>query len=134
MRSKGHLLQLAQKSIQRLRYLRTSPLLRGRRWQAGQSACSRMIFAPILNIAILQGSTGSEPIEVSIGKARASLWIDGRRTASFAVRRVDVLTRTGAEALAEEARHSRRPIMIAFERSSPEARALLRERRTSYAA
>ena len=86
------------------------------------------------NIVILQGSTGSEPIEVSIGKARASLSIDGRRIASFAVRRVDVLTRTGAESLADEARHSRRPLMMAFERSSPEARAVLRERRTSYAA
>jgi DNA-binding MarR family transcriptional regulator len=53
---------------------------------------------------------------------------------SFAVRRVDVLTRAGAEPLAEEARQSRRPIMIAFERSSPEARAYLRERRASYAA
>ncbi len=83
---------------------------------------------------ILQGSTDSEPIEVSIRKARASLSIDGRRIASFAVRRVDVLTRTGAESLAEEARHSRRPLMIAFERSSPEARAVLRERRASYAA
>lgn len=48
MRSKEHLLQLAQKSIQRLRYLRTSPLLRGRGWQAGQSACSRMMLAPTL--------------------------------------------------------------------------------------
>ncbi len=83
---------------------------------------------------ILQGSIGSEPIEVSIGKARASLSIDGRRIASFAVRHIDVLTRAGAERLAEEARHSRRPLMITFERSSPEARAVLRERRASYAA
>jgi DNA-binding MarR family transcriptional regulator len=82
----------------------------------------------------LQGPTGSEPIDVRIGKARASLSIDGRRIASFAVRRVDVLTRAGAESLADEARHSRRPLMITFERSSPEARAVLRERRTPYAA
>ena len=53
---------------------------------------------------------------------------------SFAVRRVDVLTRAGADDLAKEARRSRRPIVIAFERSSPEARAFLRERRVSYAA
>jgi DNA-binding MarR family transcriptional regulator len=83
---------------------------------------------------ILQGPTSSEPFEISVGKARASLSIDGRRVRSFAVRRVDVLTRVGAEDLAKEARLSRRPIMIAFERSSPEARAYLRERRASYAA
>lgn len=82
----------------------------------------------------MQGSPSSEPFEASIGKARASLSIDGRRIASFAVRRVDVLTRTAAESLAEEARRSRRPIMITFERSSPEARSVLRERRASYAA
>ena len=93
-----------------------------------------MIFALILKHRILQVSTSSEPFEVSVGKARASLSIDGRRVRSFAVRRVDVLTRAGAEDLAEEARRSRRPIMIAFERSSPEARAYLRERRASYAA
>jgi len=87
-----------------------------------------------LSISILQGATSSEPIEVHVGKARASLSIDGRRMVSFAVRRVDVLTRAAAEGLAEEARRSRRPIMIAFERSSPEARAYLRERRASYAA
>ena len=60
--------------------------------------------------------------------------IDGRRVRSFAVRRVDALTRAAAEELVKEARRSRRPIMIAFERSSPEARAYLRERRASYAA
>ncbi len=60
--------------------------------------------------------------------------IEGRRVRSFAVRRVDALTRAAAEELVKEARRSRRPIMIAFERSSPEARAYLRERRASYAA
>src|SRR5438270_2198372 len=85
-------------------------------------------------MVILQGATSSEPIEVNVGKARASRSIDGRRVRSYAVRRVDVLTRAAAEGLAEESRRSRRPIMIAFERSSPEARAYLRERRASYAA
>lgn len=60
--------------------------------------------------------------------------IDGRRERSFAVRRVDVLTRAAAEELVTEARASRRRIMIAFDRSSPEARANLRDRRASYAA
>ena len=60
--------------------------------------------------------------------------IDGRRERSFAVRRVEVLTRAGAEELVNEARGSRRRIMIAFERSSPEARAYSRERRASYSA
>jgi DNA-binding Lrp family transcriptional regulator len=81
----------------------------------------------------LQGSTRPEPFDVSLGKARASLSIDGKRVRSFAVRRVDALTRAAAEELVDEARRSRRPIMIAFERSSPEARAYLRERRASYA-
>lgn len=60
--------------------------------------------------------------------------IDGRRERSFAVRRVEALTRAAAEELVKEARASRRRIMIAFDRSSPEARAYLRDRRASYAA
>ena len=60
--------------------------------------------------------------------------IDGRRERSFAVRRVDVLTRAAAEELVKEARASRSRIMIAFDRSSPEARAYLRDRRASYVA
>src|SRR5947209_2519817 len=83
---------------------------------------------------ILQEYSSPEPFEISVVKARASLSIDGRRVRSFAVRRVDALTRAAAEELVMEARRSRRPIMIALERSSPEARAFLRERRVSYAA
>jgi hypothetical protein len=82
----------------------------------------------------LQAYSRPEPFEISVGQARASLSIDGRRERSFAVRRVDVLTRAAAEELVKEARASRRRIMIAFERSSPEARAYLRDRRASYAA
>jgi DNA-binding Lrp family transcriptional regulator len=82
----------------------------------------------------LQEYSSPEPFEISVGRARASLSIDGRRVRSFAVRRVDALTRAAAEEVVKEARRSRRPIMIAFERSSPEARAYLRERRASYAA
>jgi hypothetical protein len=86
------------------------------------------------SIDILQAYYRPEPFEISVGKARASVSIDGRRERSFAVRRVDVLTRAAAEELVKEARASRRRIMIAFERSSPEARAYLRDRRASYAA
>src|SRR5436305_12234016 len=86
------------------------------------------------SINILQASYRPEPFEISVGKARASVSIDGRRERSFAVRRVDVLTRAAAEELVKEARASRRRIVIAFERSSPEARAYLRDRRASYAA
>jgi hypothetical protein len=82
----------------------------------------------------LQGHSSPEPFEISVGKARASLSIDGTRVRSFAVRRVEVLTRAGAEELVKEPRRSDRPILITFERSSPEARAYLRERRASYAA
>jgi biotin operon repressor len=83
---------------------------------------------------ILQAYSRPEPFEISVGKARASVSIDGRRERSFAVRRVDVLTRAAAEELVKEARTSRRRIVIAFDRSSPEARAYLRDRRASYAA
>ena len=86
------------------------------------------------SIDALQAYYRPEPFEISVGKARASVSIDGRRERSFAVRRVEVLTRAGAEELVNEARGSRRRIMIAFERSSPEARAYLRERRASYSA
>jgi biotin operon repressor len=82
----------------------------------------------------LQAYSRPEPFKISVGKARASVSIDGRRERSFAVRRVDVLTRAAAEELVNEARASRPRIMIAFERSSPEARAYLRDRRASYAA
>jgi biotin operon repressor len=86
---------------------------------------------------ILQAYFRPEPFEIRVGKSRASLSIDGRRERSFAVRHIDVLTRAGAEELLNEikqARASRWRIMIVFERSSPEARAYLRERRASYAA
>src|SRR5947209_12585330 len=86
------------------------------------------------SIDILQAYSRPEPFEISVGNARASVSIDGRRERSFAVRRVDVLTRAGAEEMVNEARASRRRFMIAFERSSPEARAYLRDRRASYAA
>jgi hypothetical protein len=86
------------------------------------------------SINILQAYSRPEPFKISVGKVRASVSIDGRRERSFAVRRVDVLTRAAAEELVKEARASRRRIMIAFERSSPEARAYLRDRRASYAA
>jgi len=60
--------------------------------------------------------------------------MDGRQVATFAVRRLDVLSHGRAEALATEAQTSVQPILVVFERSSPKARALLRERGLSYAA
>jgi DNA-binding MarR family transcriptional regulator len=82
----------------------------------------------------LQVSHRLGPVKLDAGKRRASLLIDGRRAVSFAVRRVDVLTRGQAESLAGEAKDSASPMLIVFERSSPDARALLRDRRVSYAA
>jgi DNA-binding MarR family transcriptional regulator len=82
----------------------------------------------------LQVSHRLEPVKLDAGKRRAALSIDGRRAASFAVRRVDVLTRSRAEALGDEAHDAAGPVLVVFERSSPDARALLREHRVSYAA
>jgi DNA-binding MarR family transcriptional regulator len=89
------------------------------------------------SIWILQAYFRPDPFEIRVGKSRASLSIDGKRERSFAVRHVDVLTRAGAEDLLKEIKEapaSRWRILIAFERSSPEARAYLRDRRASYAA
>lgn len=47
---------------------------------------------------------------------------------------MDVLTRRRAESLVDEANASDDPLLITFERSSPDARALLRDGRVSYAA
>lgn len=44
------------------------------------------------------------------------------------------MDRGRAEALAEEAQDAAEPVLVVFERSSPQARALLRERKLSYAA
>jgi biotin operon repressor len=82
----------------------------------------------------LQVANASDPVKLDVGKRRASLSIDGRRAGSFAVRRVDVLTRSRAQALADEMRDADDPVLVAFGRSSPDARALLREHRVSYAA
>jgi len=81
----------------------------------------------------MQVSTG--PVELDIGARRAVLRLDGYVPQRFDVRRVDVLSSSGAEAMALEIDARReRPSLVVFERSSPDARALLRERRISYAA
>ena len=60
--------------------------------------------------------------------------MDGRSVARFVVRRVDVLTRRRAEALDVPEVASARRVLVVFERSSPDARVVLRERGVSYAA
>jgi len=86
------------------------------------------------SIVSLQTHAPVEPITLDVRKTRASLSIDGRRTASFAVRSVDVLNRREAERLVEEVNDADDSVLVTFERSSPEARTLLREHRVSYAA
>jgi DNA-binding MarR family transcriptional regulator len=75
-----------------------------------------------------------EPLELDVGAQSAVLRLDGQDLERFEVRRVDVLTQSGAETLATGIEAHARPLLIVFERSSPQARASLRERRVSYAA
>lgn len=80
----------------------------------------------------LQATSG--PVELDVGARRAVLRLDGHDPQRFDVRRVDVLTHSGAQVLASEIDADARSSLVVFERSSPDARALLRERRISYAA
>jgi DNA-binding MarR family transcriptional regulator len=80
----------------------------------------------------LQANTG--PVEFDVGEQHAVLRLDGHDFGRFDVRRVGVLTRHGAQDLVSEVDARKRPSLVVFERSSPDARALLRERRVSYAA
>jgi DNA-binding MarR family transcriptional regulator len=73
-------------------------------------------------------------VELDIGLRRAVLRLDGHGPLRLDVRKVDVLTLNEAQAIALEIGANGRPSLVVFERSSPEARALLRERRVSYAA
>lgn len=82
----------------------------------------------------VQVDTAGQFAQLDIGERRASLRMEGRRLAAFRVRRVEVLTRGRAEAVATEAAESADPVLVVFERSSPDGRALLRERELSYAA
>lgn len=72
-------------------------------------------------------------LQLDVGKRRAAVRLDGERVAAFDVRRVEVLDHRTAETVAAELDQSVGPVLVVLRRSSPEARALLRERRISYA-
>ena len=82
----------------------------------------------------MKRQASSVPVELDIGLRRAVLRLDGHSPLRLDVRNVDVLTLSEAQAIALEVGANGRPSLVVFERSSPEARALLRERRVSYAA
>ncbi len=72
-----------------------------------------------------------EQVGLDLGKRRAALLMDGKRVATFDVERIDVLTARGVDELASEDPGRR---LVVFERSSPQARELLRRRGISYGA
>jgi hypothetical protein len=78
----------------------------------------------------------SDPVELDVGVRRAVLRVDGGGVVRLDVRRVEVLTRSGARALVAELKEDSesKSVLVVFERSSPDARAVLRECRVSYAA
>jgi DNA-binding MarR family transcriptional regulator len=69
-------------------------------------------------------------VELDLGKRRAALLMDGKRVASFDIERTEVLTAGRVEELASANAEGR---LVAFERSSPQARELLRRHGISYA-
>lgn len=71
---------------------------------------------------------------MDIGERRAVLRLDGHDVERFDVRRTEVLTSSGVQDLASEVGAHERLLLVVFERSSPDARAWLREHRVSYAA
>ncbi len=79
----------------------------------------------------MQVNRKREHVELDLGKRRAALLMDGKRVATFDIAREDVLTVGRAEELDSENAERR---LVAFERSSPQARELLRHRGISYAA
>lgn len=72
-----------------------------------------------------------ERIALDIGKRRAILLMDGKRAGAFDIKREDVLTSARAEELLTTEVGNR---LVVFERSSPQARELLRRHGLSYAA
>lgn len=69
-------------------------------------------------------------VELDLGKRSAGLFMDGKRVATFDIEREEVLTAARAEALTSASAESR---LVVFERSSPQARELLRRHGLSYA-
>lgn len=70
-------------------------------------------------------------VALELGDRSATLMLDGEAVATFEVAREDVLTAARAKEVDVSGGKHR---LVVFERSSPEARAVLRERRLSYAA
>lgn len=79
----------------------------------------------------MQQSYDSDRLKLELGRRRAVLVMDGVRVATFDVERADVLTAEQAGRLAAAGAEGR---LVAFERSSPQAREVLRRRGLSYAA
>jgi DNA-binding MarR family transcriptional regulator len=79
----------------------------------------------------VQGNRKTGHVEIDLGKRKAALLMDGKRVATFDVERTDVLTAGGAEELVSEDAERR---LVVFDRSSPQARELLRRRGISYRA
>lgn len=79
----------------------------------------------------MQTKEENEHVELSLGARRAALLIDGKRVATFEIEREATMTTAGVEELAS-AKGSNR--LVVFERSSPQARELLRRCGLSYAA
>lgn len=79
----------------------------------------------------MQLNDDRDRLKFDLGRRRAVLVMDGARVATFDVERIDVLTAEQAERLVADGADRR---LVAFERSSPQARELLRSRGFSYAA
>lgn len=79
-------------------------------------------------------SLASEHVSVEVGVKRAALRISGRKVCAFDVVRSAVVTRQDAESLSARVQGATRPALVVFERSSPDARAVFRQRGVSYAA
>jgi len=70
---------------------------------------------------------------MEVGARRAALRVGGQKVGTFDVVRVGVVTRHHAEELSAKAQSATAPVLVVFERSSPDARALLRRKGVSYA-
>ena len=79
----------------------------------------------------MQVRSVDDHIELSLGKRKAALLIDGERVATFGVEREATITSARAEELVSADPSHR---LVVFEQSSPQARGLLRHRGLSYAA
>lgn len=73
----------------------------------------------------------AEQVELDLGQRKAVLLMDGKRVLTLEIERIEVLTAAPAEALVAT---SAKRHLVVFERSSPQARELLRKGGVSYAA